>query len=953
MLKKVLFLVLLSALFVPSLAQDLRSRWVDSVFSTLSREAKIGQLFMVPISTYASAAEKERIASQVKNQFVGAYYVTGGGPLSHSQLFNRLQKSSRVPLMAAISAEWGLGQTLDSTMTFQKPLITGSWKYDSLSVKWSRQIAMQLKLLGFHINFAPNLDFQPYSDDYLRYFGNEKPRASFRLLQHIKTQQRAGILCVAMHAPIGTAGEIPVSDRVFLQRRLDSDTARSAVLKEAIDGGVKGLLAQDLNFSVQTINGIAPAGETPSFISETLRKKLGFNGLVFADVKKFENAAAKIKKGDPALLAFESGADVLIAQGSLNAAIRKIGKKVKNTRVLDQQLTATVKKILGAKYDAGLNRRRLVDTDNLLLRLHTPDFYLAKHELSEAAVTVARNEESLLPIRSLERRDLVALSIGNEADNPFTHMLRKYAEFKTLSIKDVRDTANISFDPASTLVVAVFPNASKIEKHLLQFVNRLTRSNISVLVHFGNPMMLDYYEAKSIVAAYTDQDYMTSVVPQTIFGALPATGILAVTLESATPPIETTSIDRFAYTLPEAAGLDSKTLEKTKAVMKEAIDIGATPGCHVLVARKGKVIYEQSAGSLTYENKAPVTDETIYDLASVTKISATLQAVMFMYERGLIDLNKKASVYLPELKESNKKDLLLKDILTHQAGLWPFLPFWTQTMKDSTLLPEFYSSVKSPDYPYPVADSLYAIKAMKDSLWQWIIKAKVREKPLRTPYDYRYSDMGFYILQHLAEKMLNQPMDEFLQQNLYEPLGAYTTGYLPLRKFPIGRIAPTENDKLFRKRLLTGYVHDQGAAMHGGIAGHAGLFSTANDLAKLGQMWLQKGHYGGKQYFKPETIELFASKQFEDSRRGLGWDKPPQSDWNGPVTLFASPKTFGHTGFTGTCIWVDPEFDLVFVFVSNRVYPEMTNNKLLTANIRSRVQEIVYRAMFDFCGNKN
>ena len=345
--------------------------------------------------------------------------------------------------------------------------------------------------------------------------------------------------------------------------------------------------------------------------------------------------------------------------------------------------------------------------------------------------------------------------------------------------------------------------------------------------------------------------------------------------------------------------------------------------------------------------------ETIYDLASVTKVTATLQAVMFMQEHGLIDVNKKASVYLPELKDSNKKDFLIKDILTHQAGLWPFLPFWAQTMKDSTFMTSYYSTVASEDYPYPVATDLFASKSMKDSLWQWIIKAKIREKPARTPFDYRYSDMGFYVLQHLAEKILNQPMQDFLEQNLYEPLGAYTTGYLPLQKFASWQIAPTEDDKLFRKKLLTGYVHDQGAAMHGGIAGHAGLFSTANDLAKLGQLWLQRGQYAGHSYYKPETIDLFTTKQFEDSRRGLGWDKPPASDWSGPTSMFASSKTFGHTGFTGTCIWVDPEFNLVYIFFSNRVHPDMNNNKLLNASIRPRIQELVYQAIFNYCSTKN
>ncbi|HEY8935025.1 MAG TPA: serine hydrolase, partial [Cyclobacteriaceae bacterium] len=264
-------------------------------------------------------------------------------------------------------------------------------------------------------------------------------------------------------------------------------------------------------------------------------------------------------------------------------------------------------------------------------------------------------------------------------------------------------------------------------------------------------------------------------------------------------------------------------------------------------------------------------------------------------------------------------------------------------------LPEFYSHVKSEQYPLQVASKLYASAAMKDSLWSWIVKAKIREKPLRTPFDYKYSDMGFYIMQHLAEKLLNQPLEDFIHQNLYDPLGSSTTGYLPLLRFPPQQIAPTENDKLFRKSLLIGTVHDQGAAMYGGAAGHAGLFSNASDLAKLGQMLLQGGTYGGNRFYKPETVHLFTQKQFETSRRGLGWDRPAPGDSNSPTSMYASPKTFGHTGFTGTCIWVDPEFNLVYVFLSNRVHPSMTNNKLINANIRPRIQDVIYESIFNYC----
>ncbi|HEY0771067.1 MAG TPA: serine hydrolase, partial [Sphingobacteriaceae bacterium] len=503
------------------------------------------------------------------------------------------------------------------------------------------------------------------------------------------------------------------------------------------------------------------------------------------------------------------------------------------------------------------------------------------------------------------------------------------------------------------VVVGVFPDSK--EETLQAMLSTLSTPDPDreiVICDFGSALFRNFAQFfPTIISGYSSDREMLETLPEVLFGARGASGILPVTYGQipAGTSVNTETINRLAYSFPEEAGVDSRTLRKIEAIAKEAIDIKATPGCHVLVAKDGKVIYEKSFGYHTYENQQVVSDQTIYDLASVTKVTATLQAVMFMYDKGLIDINKKASFYLPELKNSNKKDYTLKDILTHQAGLWPGLPFWAQTMKDTVYLPEYYSSKLSKEYPYVVSDRLFANVAMKDSLWSWIIKARVREKPARTPYDYRYSDMGFYILQQLAERVLNQPMEDFLEQNLYEPLGAGSTGYLPLLRFPLQQIAPTENDKLFRRSLLIGTVHDQGAAMLGGVAGHAGLFSNANDLAKLGQMLLQEGQYGGIQYYRPEVVRLFTAKQFDNSRRGLGWDKATPGDWNGPTSYYSSGRTFGHTGFTGTCIWVDPEFNLVYIFLSNRVHPDMTNNKLLSANIRSRIQDVIYEAIFNYC----
>src|SRR5258706_3749359 len=835
-MSRLLLVVVFSFILGQSVAQDdKRSRWVDSVFSKLKVEEKIGQLLIIPISSYSAKEEINLSIELAKDKKIGGLLITKSGPLGYGRLLNRFQSQSVIPLLSIASDSL---LTFDSLMTFYNSSVLSAISNDTLIKDLRLELNRQIKVLGIH---------------------------------------------------------------AFL-------------------------------------NG---SNTDP-------------NELKFSDVRIY-TANPRLKKGEGAKLEFVSGKDLLrISPNDAAATIKAIAKAVKKNKSLQEQLDRSVKKILLKKYDVDLHQNRFFNTDNLTKRLFTSEALLLKQQLAEAAVTVVKNDSSLLPIKKLDDKTFASISLGAPSQNEFTHYLSKYAWFRHHSIQNLNDTIGLEekLTGKDVVVVGLF---APIEEFIINYIKRVSKGRELVVCDFSNPAQLkSFEETPSLIAAYSSEAGIPQATAEIIFGGIEAKGKLSAKISDSIDVAKSNwanTTNRFSYKLPEAAGMDTRTLDKIESIANEAINSGATPCVYVLVANDGKVAYEKSFGSLTYDKKSPVTDETIFDLASITKVSATLQTVMYMQEKGLIDINKKASVYLPELKGSNKEDFTIKDILTHQAGLWPFLPFWAETVKDSSLWKKYYSKAESEAYPFPVSENLFAAKSMKDSLWQWIVKAKVREHPARTIYDYSYSDMAFYIMQHLAEKLLGVPMEDFLQKNIYRPLGAYTTGYLPLRKFPTNQIAPTEKDTLFRKSLLVGYVHDQGAAMHGGIAGHAGLFSTANDLAKLGQMWLNKGNYGGVTFFKSETIELFTAKQYETSRRGLGWDRPNQSSLNGPTSMYSSPRTFGHTGFTGTSIWVDPEFNLVFVFLSNRVYPSMYNNKILSANIRPRIQDVVYQSIFEFCKN--
>jgi beta-N-acetylhexosaminidase len=965
MVKKIFgVFVLVVVLKIQGFTQPGRSQWVDSVLSTMGEAEKIGQLFMMPVSSHLDEKKLDNLEKDLKDFRHGGVVFTTGHAVKQAALTNRIQGTSKIPLLVAQDASSGLGSLLDSTLTFPNALALGAISSDTMLYNLGLEIARELKLLGVNLNLAPNANLFDKNDPTFRtdVFGEDKKIITKKLLAYWGGMQAGGILACAKYFPVQGITITDVEKGLPVIHSF-VDSVQAYPFQQLFSRGLTAVMPAANHLPVfyekkkaARKNKFSGSVLSSFYAGDWMKKQMHFNGLVIVDIRILESASDKLRNGDAELFAFQAGNDILLTDNNPAPAIRKIRKLLKKETQYVEQLNKSVRKILEAKYDAHLVTVTTLDTDNLLLKLNSDEARVMQQHFFNAAVTVVRNNTKAIPVPSLENKKIASVIIGDTTGcSVFQSMIEKYVHVKKISITQPADSTRLDNIAAENdLIIAVFTTSTP--KELLEKIAPLLKPRRQdqqlIAVDLGSKAFASFSEQfDNIITGFTSQPEMLRIIPQVIFGGLPSNGTLPIDVAGILRgnSVATRSINRFAYSIPEDAGLSGNTLSKISSIAKEAIAIGGTPGCHVLIAKEGKIVYEKSFGYLTYENQFPVTDSTLYDLASVTKVSATLQAVMFLYDRGLIDINKKASVYLPELKNSNKKDFTIKDILTHQAGLWPFLPFWAQTMKDTAYLQPYYQHKPSLAYPYMVADKLYANVSMRDSLWNWIIRAKIREKPARTPFDYKYSDMGFYIMQHLAERILNQPIEDFLEQNLYEPLGSYTTGYLPLMRFPVSRIAPTENDKLFRKSLLIGTVHDQGAAMLGGVAGHAGLFSTANDLAKLGQMLLQEGQYGGYQYYKPETVRLFTHKQFETSRRGLGWDKPIQSDPVSPTSLYASPRTFGHTGFTGTCIWVDPEFNLVYIFLSNRVHPDMTNNKLLNANIRSRIQDVIYQSIFDYC----
>ena len=939
-------------------AQMPREKWVDSVFQTLNQNEKIGQLFFARFSSHIPSELIGSIEKQVASGDLGGVVFTAGSLGRQARITNALQQNAKIPLLISQDASAGLGHLLDSAMTFPLPLAQGAIADDSLLYQIARETGRQLKTMGIHMSLSPNaLPVRPLGINNHELFGNNPQEVAKRSLLHMKGLQDAGILSCAKYFPLKTIEVIDQKGKTHVT--LYHDTLMSNPFKHLFENGLNAVIADvtDLHlfFEAKRANLKKKLTEASLHQFESgnlLHQPLGYDGVVLVDVQTLEGTTDRFEPGDAGRLAFQAGADILVFSGDADPAFRKIKKLLNSEKQYAARLDQRVKKILGLKYDAGLFGKTPVDVDFLPAHLNTAESQVLKRKAFKETITVIRNVNNTLPIASLEAKNFACIIAGDSSakGDIFHRVIKKYVPVNHIIIGDVAPPTD--FSNQDVILVALFPTTTKkILQNVLGVLQERTPQQTVIAADFGCAVFEPYADQfDAVVVGYTDENDLIGMIPQVIFGGLPGEGILPVAyanLPSGTS-IKTPSLDRLAYSFPEDAGIDGSTLMKISAIAYEAISSGSTPGCYVLVAKDGKVVYDHAFGHLTYDQKQPVTDETIYDLASLTKVAATLQAIMFMEERNLIDLYKKLSVYLPELRGTNKKDITIIDILTHQSGLAPFVPLWPLTVEGPALMPMYYSSQQNVSYPLQISPNLFGSSILKDSVWSWITYSKMLEKAKRTPYPYRYSDLGFMMFKQLAERTLNQPLEDFLQQNLYEPLGASSLGYTPLNRFSPDMIAPTEMDTLFRHGLLIGTVHDERAAMLGGVSGHAGLFGTANDLSKLGQMFLKEGTYGGIQYYKPETVRLFTEKHFASSRRGLGWDKPVVGEWNSPTSRYASRRTFGHTGFTGTCLWVDPEFDLVYVFLSNRVFPARSD-KLIQTNIRSRIQDIIYEAIFDFC----
>lgn len=947
-------------------SQLLENQWVDSVFASMDNDQKIGQFFMVAVNPTQGEAHFKKLETLIQTNYIGGLIFFQGEPYSYATLNNRFQLGSKVPLLIGIDGEWGLAMRVNSTMAFPKQITLGAIQDNSLIYTMGTEIARQCKRLGIHLNFAPVVDINSNPNNPVigyRSFGEIRENVAAKSSAYMKGMQNNQLLACAKHFP--GHGDTQTDSHFTLPQVSYSNERMHDVelypFQELINDSIKSIIVGHLQVPFYDSR---PATLSQSIITTLLKNEMGFKGLVITDALNMRGVrhGQGISSGDVDLQAFVAGNDILLYSENIPEGIRKIKEAVQNGIIIQQDIDARVRKILHAKYWVGLQRFKSIDTSNLYQELHTPEATQIKQELFENAITVVKDTPNILPFNAEVGR-FVSVSLDLTTGNGFQQELSKQASFQHFTSNSKTDESFLNevlknVDSTQTVVVSVHDinkksaNRLALTYNVQDFVKRLEKKVARVVVCvFGSPYSLKFFpETPTLICGYEDDEAAYGAMAKIIFGKIPATGKLPVSVENlykAGDGINISMAGRMSKASPESVGMNSGELSTIDALINASINQKVFPGCQLMVARKGKIIIDKAFGKTSYDaNGQAVNSTIIYDLASVTKATATVQTVMYLYDKKQLNLDEKISFYLPELKGSNKEHLIIKDILWHQAGLVAYIPFWERTRIPLGWKTEFYSNKQSSEYTLPVAEGMYAKPAIRDSVWKWVIKSPLINKREKDgTYGYVYSDLGMMMMQHLVERILNQSLDSFTARYFYEPLGMTTTGFNPLARFAKAQIAPTEQDNLFREKLLQGTVQDQTAAMLGGVSGHAGLFSNANDLIKLLQMNLNRGSFGKKEFFSESTVNLFTNSKATHGFRGLGWDKLPSDGESNYISSKVSPSSYGHSGYTGTLVWVDPEKELVFVFLSNRVHTSVANNKINNLKIRRRIMDIVYKSI--------
>lgn len=943
--------------------RDPKGSWADSVFATLTPEERIAQLFMVAAYSNKDAKHEAEVEKLIREQKIGGLIFFQGGPVRQANLTNRFQKASKVPLMISIDGEWGLAMRLDSTVCYPRQMTLGAIQDDSVIYRMGKEIARQCKRMGIHVNLAPVADVNNNPNNPVigtRSFGEDKYNVARKAVMYMKGLQDGGVLANAKHFP-GHGDTDKDSHKtlpVISHSRARLDSLELYPFREMIKNGLGSMMVAHLY--IPSLDSTLNTASTLSknVVDQLLKKDLGFEGLIFTDALNMKGVSKFFQPGEVDVKALLAGNDVLLFAENVPLAISEIKKAIGAGKITQEEIDKRCIRILRAKEWCGLGRQAAVNMTNLYEDLHTPEAEYVRKLCFEKAITVLGSKKDMLPLQGTNKKRIATVALGVKEQTPFQDMVSLYTRADHYCIpknfkSEHLDTLNKYLGSYDLLLVSIHNLSLRPDQDygfsakLQSLMNRLIITRPSVVVLFSNPYLLGSLDtvakAQHLVMGYEENDYSQEAAAMAIFGGIRANGKFPVT---ASPDFKVGSgrdcgdPTRLAFSIPEEFGVPGSGFRVVDSIVFNGIKEKAYPGAQLLVMKDGKVMYYQAYGSHTYSGKRSVKKTDLYDLASVTKIASSTAALMKLMGEKQIELDQTLGYYLPELDSSNKAGLTLRQVMTHQAGLKDWIPFWMKTVKKGVQKPGVYSKISTDEFPYRVSEKMYIHKTYRDTIWKRIVDSELGDSG-----KFKYSDLGYYFLQRIIEKKTSSTLDRYVSENIYQEMNLPTLMYKPRDKFKLREIAPTEYDARFRKQLVWGDVHDQGAAMMGGVAGHAGLFSNAVDLAAVMQLFLDHGKYYGKRILDSAVVaECIKCQYCPNNRRGIGFDKPePDSTKGSPVPGCVSTESFGHSGFTGTFAWADPKNNVVVILLTNRVFPDAEKNKLVKIGTRSLVLEEVYR----------
>jgi len=928
-----------------------------NVLDRMTLEEKIAQLLIIRVNSTDNEQYNKEFVELVARVQPGGVCFFKGNPTPEARLTRRLQAVSNVPLFVAIDGEWGPAMRLDSCVAFPRQMTLGalSEENDSLIYRMGLEVAEQCKAVGINLNFAPCIDINNNSRNPVinsRSFGENRDKVCRKAALYMHGMQDGGIATSLKHFPGhgDTESDSHLALPTIRKSRTELDEMELYPYRQLIKENPDMVMVGHLNIPALDSTTKSVSSLSYPIVTQLLKKELGYNGLIITDGMEMKGVRNQNRfEGDVEIRALLAGADILLLPGETDSVIAAIKRAVEEGILTEELINERCLRVLQFKESRGITNYTSNSSAEIHKWLNRSEAVWVNRQIEEKALTLLKNEGNMLPLNAKTAQNTAFLCVDRKAyqseykrivgeyNLPYYYMDKKISSKEQTSILT-------KLAPYKQIIVA-FGGSNQlggsgygIDKSSVKLLNRLAKDKQVILIHLGNPYALNYFDSltnyRAIIDAYQFTPSTVAAAMKACFGQIVCEGTLPVSINgypAGSGILMSKSVENFS-TLPDDI---TQSLDK---MLQDGIQNRIYPGCEVIALHHGQPVYHKAFGYLNYNGQDKVTPQTMYDIASLTKVAATTLAVMKLYDNHEIHLTDKIGKYLPYLAGTDKANLTLEELLTHTSGMPSFIPFYKSIQGNE----KYFRANKTEKFSIQVADNLYLRNDYPDTIRFKVAHCKLKEKK------YEYSDLNFLLLKDMVEIVTMLPIEQFLAETFYQPMGLSHTSFQPLKNgFSKKGIAPTENDQTFRKQLVHGYVHDQTSALMNGNAGNAGLFSTAEEIGAIFLMLQNDGVYDGTRYLSENTVREFTKMHSMHGcqLRGFGFHTPKASGQSSIVPTAASTQIFGHQGFTGTVVWCDPKEELIFVFLSNRVCPAAEPNNLAKSGIRLKAHELVYKGI--------